>query len=95
MLHAVHAQSPEDKSSDPIIQEYRATLPKLIQRYSTNRKIRTRDIRYVFKPKPGEQMGDVRVDILGETITDGHQLKGYVTEGKFTEPIFKINGKPM
>ena len=84
----VLAQAPdEDRGSDPIIQAYRAKLPMLIERYSTNRKIRTRDIRYVVDPNAGEQMGDVRVNILGETITDGKQIKGYVIEGKFTDTV--------
>ncbi len=86
-LSTIQAQSPDDKSSDPIIQEYLAKLPVLIERYSTNRKIRIRDIGYVIDPIAGQRIGDERFNIVSETITDGQQIKGYVLEGKFADPM--------
>lgn len=83
------AQPAGDASADPVIQEYRAKLPLLLERYSTNRKIRTRDVRYVTDPKTGGRVGDEVVHILGEVVTDGKQMKAYVLEGKMTNPALE------
>ncbi|HEY2910355.1 MAG TPA: hypothetical protein VGI99_08915, partial [Gemmataceae bacterium] len=86
-IPTVQAQSPDDKSSDPIIQAYLAKLPTLIERYSTNRKIRVHAIGYVIDPIAGQRIGDELENIVSETITDGQQIKRYVLEGKFADPM--------
>lgn len=69
------SQAPEDKSTNPILLNYRSKLPLLIERYSTNRKIRIRDVLYLVEPAPGETLGTELVNSLDEMITDGQQIK--------------------
>jgi hypothetical protein len=70
----------EDKSSNPLIREYRTKLPLLVERYSTNRKIRIRITRYEVFPNQGKHVGDVEMTAIGELITDGKQIKAIFPE---------------
>ena len=74
---------------DTFLREYQSRLPLLVERYSTNRKIHVRDIRYVFDPKAGEAVGDERGNLLSEIVTDGRQIKGVVLEGKLADPVLE------
>jgi hypothetical protein len=74
------AQPPDDRGADPILREYRSKLPLLMERYSTNRKIRYRLTRYVVHPKAGERIGDDAEKSVNELITDGQQMKVVTTE---------------
>jgi hypothetical protein len=82
------AHKPEDDSGVVrFLNEYRARLPVLIERYSTNRKIRYRythyvfDLRFVSKAQPNLGIGDVDTTCVKEVITDGWQLKSVVLNG--------------
>ena len=88
---AAQAQPAEDMSANPILREYRSKLPLLVERYSTNRKIRVRSIGYVVDPRPGERIGDEVSNIVRETITDGLQMKEVTLESKWTNPILDQN----
>jgi hypothetical protein len=72
---ATWAQESGEASADRILREYRAQLPVLIERYSTNRKIRFRTTRYDRGELPGHRPGDVMYTGVGEVITDGRQVK--------------------
>jgi hypothetical protein len=65
-------------------------LPVLIERYSTNRKIRYLYTHYVCSSaqlKKGLRLGDVDVTTVTEVITDGRQVKSVVLES--TSPDLK------
>lgn len=83
------SQAPEDKSTNPILLNYRSKLPLLIERYSTNRKIRIRDVLYLVEPAPGETLGTELVNTLDEMITDGQQIKRSVLESKVAYPVME------
>ena len=83
---AAQAQAPADNRSDPTLREYRAKLPLLVERYSTNRKIRYRITRYVSEPAPGQRAGDVALTAVNELITDGQQIKVVTLESKPEHP---------
>ena len=75
------APTPTD-ASDPTFRAYLAKLPALLERYSTNRKIRYRLTRYEVDAKAGATVGDVTVSALAEVVTDGQQMKLVVLESK-------------
>ncbi len=88
---AAQAQPAEDMSANPILREYRSKLPLLVERYSTNCKIRVRRISYVVDPRPGENIGDEVSNIVREVVTDGLQMKEVTLEAKWTNPILDEN----
>ena len=73
---------PHPESTDPVVLAYRDTLPTLIERYSTDRKIRYRVTRYVLYAFEGKAVGDVSSTAVVEVVTDGRQLKLVTLEGK-------------
>ncbi len=76
------AQKSEDLNADPTIREYWSKLPLLVDRYSTNRKIRFRLTRYVVNANEGKRIGDELSFGLVELITDGQQIKVVTLESK-------------
>jgi hypothetical protein len=82
----VQAQETMEPNKDPILREYRSKVPVLIERYSTNRKIRFRVTRYVTDEAPGQQVGNVTFTGVGEAITDGQQIKVVPLESKPERP---------
>lgn len=76
------AQKPENINADPTIREYWAKLPLLIERYSTNRKIRFRLTRFVVNASEGKRIGDVETSALEELIADGNQMRAVTLESK-------------
>lgn len=73
---------PPTDTSDPTFRAYLAKLPVLLERYSTNRKIRYRLTRYATDAKAGVAVGDVTVAALAEVVTDGQQIKVVALESK-------------
>jgi hypothetical protein len=83
---AVPAQSPADDGPAPALREYRDKLPLLIERYSTDRKIRYHITHYAFDPVPGRRPGDVVRSAVREVVTDGRQLKLVTLESRPEQP---------
>lgn len=73
---------PPTDTTDPTFRAYLAKLPALLERYSTNRKIRYRLTRYATDAKAGVAVGDVTVAALAEVVTDGQQIKVVALESK-------------
>ncbi len=71
---------PVPESTDPVIRTYRDKLPLLIERYSTNRKIRFRLTKYAPVAKGSLKVGDEVSKGLVELITDGQQMKAVTLE---------------
>jgi hypothetical protein len=83
LLHgSARSQAPSDAATALFVRDYKAKLPLLMERYSTNRKIRYRLIRYVVDPGKGERTGDERASGVNELITDGTQMKVVTLESK-------------
>ncbi len=76
------SQVSTNAATGAFVREYKAKLPVLMDRYSTNRKIRYRLTRYVVDPGMGEKTGDERTSGLNELITDGMQMKAITLESK-------------
>lgn len=70
-----HAQEPVDVNKNPILREYRAKLPLLIDRYSTNRKIRVQITSYSWDSPLTQQADKEASSTRQEVITDGQQMK--------------------
>jgi hypothetical protein len=78
--------APADDRPAPTLREYRDKLPLLIERYSTNRKIRYRITYYASDPVPGQRLGDVVRSAVREVVTDGRQLKLVILETRPEQP---------
>ena len=79
---SARSQAPVDASATSFVRDYKAKLPLLLERYSTNRKIRSRYIHYATDPVSGEYNGSERSNVVNELITDGVQIKVITPEGK-------------
>ena len=80
--NGTQAQEAVDPASNSTLREYRAKLPLLVERYSTNRKIKFRLIRYAVNASPGVRPDDEVVNTVVEVITDGKQMKATPLEAK-------------
>jgi hypothetical protein len=73
-------QAGADESIDSFIRDYKARLPDLRKRYSTNRKIRYRYTDYAVVSDDGRKAGDVVSTSINELITDGNRIRVVVIE---------------
>jgi hypothetical protein len=65
----------EDEVVQSFLRDYRARLPALLERYSTNRKIRYRLTEYVVDSATGRAIDRVASRSVKELITDGTQIR--------------------